>query len=140
MTTLYSPSAHAFYFPDDKNAPADSFLVSDADHMAAVNLPQGSSFSFAAPGSPENIGALSVTLPTAEEIAAQVSASAWSAYQAQASATLMASDRTVMRCYEAGIALPAEWSAYRKALRAITGATSGTAGALPVAPAYPAGT
>jgi len=60
MNVLYSPSAHAnttvpskgFYFATDVNAPADAFLVSDADHMTAVNLPHGSSYSFTAPTSP----------------------------------------------------------------------------------------
>lgn len=52
---------------------------------------------------------------------------------------LDASDTTVLRCIEAGVAVPAEWLAYRGALRAIvTDPTS--ADALPPRPEYPAGT
>jgi hypothetical protein len=47
------------------------------------------------------------------------------------------SDRTVMRCYEAAIPLPADWVAYRLALRAIVGTGVGP---LPARPDYPAGT
>jgi hypothetical protein len=55
-----------------------------------------------------------------------------------AQAALDASDRTVLRCYEHGIAVPSEWQSYRAALRAIVSGTS-TATALPAIPAFPAG-
>ncbi|MTD33668.1 tail fiber assembly protein [Paludibacterium denitrificans] len=59
----------------------------------------------------------------------------------EARTALSASDTTLMRCYEAGIALPAEWVAYRKALRAIISAQSGDpTQLLPTRPAYPEGT
>lgn len=65
----------------------------------------------------------------------------WQAHQALAMTALVESDRTVLRCYENGVPMPAEWSAYRKALRAIVGAASGDpAQPLPIRPAYPAGT
>ena len=54
-----------------------------------------------------------------------------------ASAALAESDVTVIRCYEHAVAVPAEWVAYRAALRAIV--SSGT-GSLPTRPAFPAGT
>lgn len=65
----------------------------------------------------------------------------WSEHQALARSALSTSDTTLMRCYEAGIALPAEWVAYRKALRAIVSAQSGDpTQPLPTRPAYPEGT
>ncbi|MDR3495359.1 MAG: hypothetical protein P4L82_12230 [Ancalomicrobiaceae bacterium] len=56
---------------------------------------------------------------------------------AEARSALTASDMTVLRCVEAGVAVPAEWVAYRRALRAIV---AGGSAALPARPAYPAGT
>jgi len=56
-----------------------------------------------------------------------------------ARAALDASDVTVLRCYEHGIPLPAEWQSYRAALRPIAAGTS-SATVLPAMPAYPAGT
>ena len=73
------------------------------------------------------------TVPTAAQL--------WGVYQAGAQVLLDKSDITVMRCFEAAIALPAAWVTYRKALRAIVGATSGNPTAvLPATPEYPAGT
>jgi hypothetical protein len=72
---------------------------------------------------------------------AELDAIAWSALQDAARAALGDSDITVLRCFEHGIAVPAEWVAYRAALRTIISAPSGTVVAgLPVKPAYPAGT
>ncbi len=53
-----------------------------------------------------------------------------------AKAALDKSDVTVLRCYSSGIAVPAEWQAYRVALRAIV---SSGIGPLPTQPEYPAG-
>ncbi len=55
-----------------------------------------------------------------------------------AQAALDASDRTLLRCLENGVAVPSAWAQYRTALRAIV--AGGTATALPTRPAYPAGT
>lgn len=49
------------------------------------------------------------------------------------------SDTTIIRCYEHGVAVPADWTAYRATLRAIVSGRT-TAAPLPAAPAYPAGT
>jgi hypothetical protein len=56
-----------------------------------------------------------------------------------ARAALDTSDRTIIRCYEHGVAVPAEWTAYRAALRSIVSGDATTT-VLPTAPAYPAGT
>ena len=73
--------------------------------------------------------------------AAQLAAAAWAAYQASAQLMLDKSDRTVLRCVENGVAVPAVWTTYRKALRAIISSASGDpTQPLPAAPAYPAGT
>ena len=67
----------------------------------------------------------------------------WAEYQQQAQALLdkvTGSSGTVIRCYIAGIPLPAEWQTYISELRAIIKATSGDpSAALPTQPAYPAG-
>lgn len=64
----------------------------------------------------------------------------YEALREQARAALDVSDKTVYRCFEAGVVLPAEWVTYRKALRAIVSASPSTATALPTMPAYPSGT
>lgn len=58
----------------------------------------------------------------------------------QAQIALNKSDITMMRCVEAGIAAPAAWNSYRKALRAIANGIDTTSTTLPLQPAYPAGT
>lgn len=66
---------------------------------------------------------------------------AWASYQAQAQAALTESDKTILRCYENGVVVPAAWATYRKALRAIVAAATGDATQpLPTRPAYPSGT
>ena len=47
---------------------------------------------------------------------------------------------TIIRCVVAGVAVPAAWTAYVAALRAIVNGSDTTSTALPKAPAYPAGT
>lgn len=56
-----------------------------------------------------------------------------------ARAALDTSDRTIIRCYERAVAVPADWTAYRAALRTIVSG-SATTTPLPAMPAYPAGT
>lgn len=66
----------------------------------------------------------------------------WTDYQATAAAALAESDKTVLRCGENQIPVPADWATYRKALRAIVGATTPPTQipALPTRPDYPPGT
>jgi len=47
---------------------------------------------------------------------------------------------TIIRCVVAGVAVPAAWTAYVAALRAIVNGSDTTSTALPKAPTYPAGT
>ena len=65
-------------------------------------------------------------------------AEAQAALKAAAQAALDKSDVTLLRCYEAGVAVPAEWATYRGQLRGIVGGTS-EATELPVRPEYPVG-
>lgn len=82
--------------------------------------------------------------PTAEAIAAAeplaVAADALSQAQAQAQADLSASDITVLRLIELNSTfVPADWKAYRTALRTVIGATAADGPqTLPTRPAYPA--
>lgn len=77
----------------------------------------------------------------ASDYATWSNSQAWAVYQQTARAALDASDVTILRCVENGVAVPAQWATYRKALRAIVSATSGDSSQpLPSKPAYPAGT
>jgi len=108
--------------------PADAVEISDALYNSVLST----SFIIDANGLP--------ALPPPPS-ATELAATAWVAYQYQAKVALDASDTTVLRCYESGVTLPPEWSAYRKALRAIlTAPVSATVPALPAKPAYPQGT
>lgn len=76
---LYSPSVHAsgasgFHFSTDANAPADSFPVAESDIQTAINLPAGSTYSFAAPVAPATTGTLSIAFPSAAFLLAQAQA------------------------------------------------------------------
>lgn len=65
----------------------------------------------------------------------------WATYQASAQLALDKSDRTVLRCIENGVTVPATWATYRKDLRAIISAASGDpTQSLPTQPSYPTGT
>ena len=73
---------------------------------------------------------------------------AWQAFQAAAKAAIGDSDTTMHRIAEAVALGLNSWTAadvvafvtYRRALRAIVAAATGTPGALPAKPAWPAGT
>ena len=70
--------------------------------------------------------------PTAAQLRQQL--------QAQAQAELSSTDMVAMRCLKAGVAYPTAWQTYTQALRAIANGTDTTSAALPVQPAFPAGT
>ncbi|MFD2271428.1 hypothetical protein ACFS07_13465 [Undibacterium arcticum] len=113
--------------------PLDAVAVTDADEaMIRAGLATGATVSGAS-------GAWVVTPPAPPP--PPTSAALWSAYQAKAQLAINKSDITMLRCVENGVAVPAAWPSYRKALRAILNATSGDPTLpLPMQPAYPAGT
>jgi hypothetical protein len=69
-------------------------------------------------------------------------APSWSVHQAAAAMALTESDKTVLRCGENQLPVPADWASYRKALRAIVGATvpGDPTQPLPARPEFPTGT
>jgi len=73
--------------------------------------------------------------------AAQVSSERWRGHQAEAKVLLNESDTTVLRCAEAGVAVPQAWRDYRAALRLIVSSAVGDPDpGLPARPDYPPGT
>lgn len=67
--------------------------------------------------------------------------SSWATYQANAQVALTESDKTILRCYENAVVVPAAWMTYRKTLRSIVSAASGdSTQPLPTKPPYPSGT
>lgn len=69
------------------------------------------------------------------------SALGWGSVRSMAVSALDASDRVILRCAEAGIAVPSSWRNYRVALRVIASSPTGDATQpLPIAPPYPSGT
>lgn len=138
MTTYYSKSENGFFdseiFGEAGTAgcrlPADAVAIDDADRRALL-----------ADQSAGKLIDFSGSAPDSVNRAAPTNAQLWSSHQAQAKAALDASDITVLRCVEHGVAVPAEWATYRADLRAIVSASTGDATQpLPTRPAYPAGT
>ncbi len=123
----YSPSTQGFYLD---NAPDDAVDVSPEDEAlirAALAI-----------YSSVEIGDDGEWLITPREIPAP---ELWLQYQARARDALTASDVSVLRCVEAGVAVPPPWIAYRKALRGIISASTGDPlSDLPIQPEYPEGT
>ncbi|WP_321904378.1 hypothetical protein [Paraburkholderia tropica] len=79
-----------------------------------------------------------VTALSDAELAASQATENLNSLQNSARLALDQSDITVMRCYEAGQAVPDVWKQYRAALRAIVSATSSDdLPTLPTKPAYP---
>lgn len=126
MTIFYSKSTRGFY--DDgiyaaNQIPADAVVVSDESYQTLLAAQaNGNIIQADASGNPQLVEA---TPPPANPV-----------HEAQAA--LRESDITIMRCYEHGVVVPAEWATYRAALRAIVSGTSTQA--LPAAPGYPVGT
>lgn len=69
------------------------------------------------------------------------SAALWKDYQRDAQSLLDKSDITILRCVENNVAVPSSWATYRANLRTIVSSKTGDPSvALPLHPAYPAGT
>lgn len=88
-----------------------------------------------------SLTAAQVTAIEAVYAAHNPASESWLAYQVGAQSLLDKSDLTIIRCGENQVAVPAAWETYRKALRAIVGASTGDPTApLPTRPNYPANT
>ena len=130
---FYSKSTGGFYSTEIHGTaiPADAVPITDAEHQTLL--------------AGQSTGQIITTDTSGNPILAAppppTAAQLWAAYQALAQAALVESDKTILRCGENSVAVPATWATYRKALRAIVAATSGDPTvALPTRPAYPAGT
>jgi hypothetical protein len=84
----------------------------------------------------DNVATVNMTQYQSDQVQRQAE-QATSAFKSQAQTALDKSDITILRCYENGVAVPAEWAAYRVALRA---AINGTSTTMPTMPSYPSGT
>ncbi len=129
MEFFYSQNSGGFYSTDihDSAIPADAVAISAEDHAALMEAQsQGRVIRADAEGRPVAVD----PVPSAEDLARLK--------QVQAQAALTASDITINRCYEAGVAVPQDWRDYRAALRVIV--ADPAAGDLPQRPDYPEGT
>jgi hypothetical protein len=71
----------------------------------------------------------------------EIDADNLAAYKQQAQSALDKSDQTMLRCFESAVAVPAEWIAYRKSLRAVVSLeTYDPSQSLPDRPTFPVGT
>ncbi len=130
MGFFYSQNSGGFYSADIHGSaiPTDAVAISGEEHAALMEAQsQGRVIRADAEGRPVAVE----HVPSAEDLATRK--------QAQAQAALTASDITINRCYEAGVAVPQAWRDYRAALRVIV-ADPAAGGELPQRPAYPAGT
>lgn len=123
----------AFYDSEDSPVPASierAIEITGAQWQACLDAPLG-----------WTVIDHTLTAPTTSQIEARQAADARASHQADAMAALDASDTTILRCYENGVAVPPAWTAYRRALREVVSATSGDpANGLPSKPPYPSGT
>ncbi|OIR10967.1 hypothetical protein GALL_71380 [mine drainage metagenome] len=85
-------------------------------------------------------GLTQITQAEADAIRASVSAIPLPQQAQSALDKVTGPSGTIMRCVAAGVAVPAAWTTYVQALRAIASGTDKTSTALPPQPAYPAGT
>lgn len=133
MNFYYSKTTGGFYTDDihGKNIPADAVKITAEQHQALLDA--------------QSLGKVIMAdangAPIAANAPAPSAAQLWSMYQDKAKQALIASNITMIRCVENGVAIPPAWATYCKSLRAIVGATTGDATLpLPTKPAYPAGT
>lgn len=132
MAVFYSPSLGGFFDSAiHADMPDDVVEIGTELHQSLLaGQSQGWRIVPGAGGVPE----------LAEQLPPSV-AQLWAALQSQAQAAIDASDITLLRCVEHGVPVPAEWVAYRAALRSIVrSATGDPTQGLPARPAYPAGT
>jgi hypothetical protein len=132
----YSPTTKMFYDPDVAylNLPNDLVEITNEIHQSALQTKlDGGSFTF------EN-DEIVLSPVDPQVLADKQKVKDWQDYQAQAKILLIKSDTTLLRCYEAGVALPTEWATYRKDLRTILSTAAGIPQTLPTQPTYPQGT
>lgn len=124
----FSKSLQGF-LPDGVKSPADLITISDADYQLGISpREEGSTLDFQ--------NGMLVVIPAPAPTSAQLQLK----LQQQAMATMQETDMVCLRCYKAGIPFPTEWQSYTNALRSIANGTDTSSTALPVKPAYPAGT
>jgi hypothetical protein len=80
----------------------------------------------------EQVAAIELPVPSALQIYASL--------QASAMVALAKSDISMLRCVEAGVAVPDKWNIYRKSLRSIMNGTDAVSIILPTEPAFVVGT
>jgi hypothetical protein len=117
----YSPSTGGFY-PEAicySHLPSDLVTISEAEHEALMTAQaRGHLIETDGDGKPVSIERVVTAATEAQE-------------------ALRQSDVVILRCVEHGVAVPAEWRAYRAALRAFI---QGHGSSLPDPPPFPSGT
>lgn len=119
----FSASTRGFYASDvhGNKMPKDAVAISDEQYQDVHSkLVTGHKLGSDEQGCPI---AVEPPLPTSEQLLAQ--------NQYQAKHNLQASDVVILRAYEDGEPVPAEWAAYRRALREVI---AGTHAELPAPP------
>lgn len=131
MTIYYSKSTSGFYDTDFSSytLPSDVVEITKDEHDALL-LAQSNG---------QEIVAGSDGKPITQDHV-QTDAEKQAALVSSARVALNKSDTVVIRCYSAGVAVPAVWQTYRSSLRAIYNRTDTTSTVLPTIPDYPEGT
>ena len=121
--------------------PGVYLIPSGAKELAPLTIPTGSRAVWMHDSNDWRVEAIPVEPAAPAQTAEELAPQQWASCQKQATAAYAASTDVVMRCYESEVPVPAEWVKYRKALRAITNATSGDpAQPFPARPVDPVGT
>lgn len=125
MQTFKDTTGETFSFDED-------VIINVVSGVYSFSDKQGNPLSV-----PTTLQPYTIPAPTPEQLIAV----AWSAYQGEAYDLMKSSDTTLLRCVEAGIAVPSGWVTFRANLRAIIGSAVGDPTiALPSRPPYPSGT
>jgi hypothetical protein len=133
MDYFYSPSVRGFFCDavNGRDIPEDSIRITSSEHRSLLD---GQALGLLIAVNDAGV-VVSVAAPDTSGVRA------WRAYQAQAQAELIASDRVAMRCMKAGVPYPGDWLFRDELLRAIVRADSGDSTAsIPNRPAFPPGT